>query len=381
MTNQKDEEESKLDGKVEKNDHKPSKAASQMDEDETNSRLSDSEFVTLMMTTRGTSPTPPASSSYVRSRRAEIGIVHQKEVTRPRKLPDSTDGETQCDRMEETSRYSRYCGGNRVPWSTYLDKYSSSSNSSVYSSRGFANASSTGSKLNSFAYTRTSEAATRNESAVKESNSSQETGKKEKMFDGLNCTKTADDSSASNDSKTSSRNQDDQRKNNKSNETKVRDGEQCSCGARKTETSESSSNTRISNRDLAFHRKEDLAASDSREDKSGRENQNNKQSPATKCYEYNQKRSSISLKCASKSEIPKCSSRTESTPSKFEAYCERRGSLSKSDGNFSPRTEESLRIVEGHCQDQDEEVISLKRNSSQRKDSASRYVKLVYFCT
>nr|XP_012229002.1 PREDICTED: uncharacterized protein LOC105676030 isoform X4 [Linepithema humile] len=375
LTNQKDEEELKLDAKSEKNDHEPSKTASQMEEDETNSRFSDSEFLTLKMTTRGTSPTPPASSSYVRSRRAEIDIVHQKEVIRPRKLPDSTDGETQCDRMKETSRFSRYGGGNRVPWS-YLDKYSSGTtgNSSMYSSRGYSNANSTGDKLNSFAYTRTSEASatTRNESAVKESSSSQETGKKEKIFDSLNCTKTGDDSSASIDSKESSSNRDIQKKNKKSNETKVRDSEQCSCGARKTEMNENSSSTRTSNQDLAFHRTENLAIPDSRENKSGRQEQNNRQSPASKCYEYNQKRSSISLKCSSpKSEIPKCSSRTESTPSKFEAYCERRGSMPKSDGNFSSRAEESLRIVEGHCQDQNEEVISLKRDASQRKDSTS----------
>jgi len=44
----------------------------------------------------------------------------------------------------------------------------------------------------------------------------------------------------------------------------------------------------------------------------------------------------------------------------------------------SSKTEESLRIVEGHCQDQNEEITSQKCDSSQRKDSTSRYVNLFF---
>jgi len=70
----------------------------------------------------------------------------------------------------------------------------------------------------------------------------------------------------------------------------------------------------------------------------------------------------------------KNSSKTELT-SKPETY-EKRGSTPKSDANSSSRTEKPFRIVEGHCQDQNEEVVSHKYDPSQRKDSTSRYANV-----
>lgn len=387
--NQKDEKESKSSTKTDKDgNHESSKT--RLEEDDT--KLSD-EFVTLMMVTRGTSPTAPASSSYVRNRRAEVGIIQQKEVTRPRKPPETMDKEMQCDRIEETSRFSRYGGSNRVsgvPWSTYLDKYSSGistgGGSSMYSSRGFTNASS--GRLN-FAYARTNDVScTRNESTTKETlNSNQEThnpgnrSQNEKVFDGnLNSTRSGNEnSSASNNLKTSSSSgQDTHVMNKDATGTKVEDGEQCSCGARKTGTSGSLDNSESSNRDLAFHRGEDSTTPDSRE-RNENSDRNNRQRPASKSNEYNQRRPSIprlgSNSPKGEMKIVKSSSKPELTSQKPEAY-ERRGSTPKSDVSSSSRTDESLRIVEGHCQDQNEDVISHKRDALQRKDSTSRYISI-----
>lgn len=362
-----------------------------MEEDEINNRLSDSEFVTMI--TRSTSPTPPASSSYVRNRRAEIGIVHQKEVTRSRKLPDTIDGETQCDRMEETSRFSRYGGSSRMsgaPWSAYLDKYSSSGTTSVggssmYSSRGFTNASSSSGRFNSFAFTRTNEApaTTRNESK-ESSSSSQEThsfsnrNQNEKVPSGLKYT-TSNENSTSNDSNASSNAQNIHDTNKEISENRIRDSEQCSCGGRKTETSGNSDSFRIVNQNVAFHSKDNLME-DSQESNGGCEDC--RQSSVPRCDKCNQRKLSIPRvgRSSPKSEvkISKCSSKTEMISSKREAYCERRGSTPKSDASSSSKTEESLRIVEGHCQNQNEETISQKRDTSQRKDSTSRYVNLLF---
>jgi len=379
--------------------HKAYNTSSRMEEDESNNRLSDSEFVTLTMMTRSTSPTPPACSSYVRNRRAEIDIVHQIEVTRSRKLPDTMDGETQCDRMEETSRFARYGGNNRIsgaPWSTYLDKYSSSGtsvgSSSMYSSRGFNNANASSSRFNSFAYTRTNEApvTTRNESTTKESSSSsQEThnssnrNQNEKVPSDLKCT-TSNENLTSKDSNASSNVQNIHGTNKEMNESRIRGNEQCSCGGRKIEASGNPSgfadNSRIFNQNVAFHRKDD-SMEDSQESNGGREDWSSRQSSVSRCDEYNQRKPSIPRvgRSSPKNEvkISKCSSKTEIISSKREAYCERRGSTPKSDTSSSSKTEESLRIVEGHCQNQNEEIVSPKHNASQRKDSTSRYVNLL----
>jgi len=361
-TNQKEEEEeSRFTVKSDKDGHKLSKVT--IEENESNNKLPDNEFVMLTVVTRGTSPTPPASSSYVRNRRAEINVVHQKEVIKFRKLPDTMDEEVQCDQMEETSRFSRY-SSNRVsaPWSMYLDKYSgtSSASPSMYSSRGFTNASSSN-RLNNFAYTRMNEppATMKIESSAKESSSfnqeiysSDNKSQNEKLL-GYNCA-TTNNETASDDLKTSSSSQDIHGTNK---EDRIYGGERCCCGARKIETN-GSSNLRSSNQNLAFYRRED-STQDSQD--------------ASRC---NERRPSIPRleRTSSKNEvkISKCSSKTEITSLKPDAYNERRGSTPKSDTSSSSRAEESLRIVEGHCQDQNEEIISQKRNVLQRKDSTSR---------
>ncbi|KYN11256.1 hypothetical protein ALC57_16613, partial [Trachymyrmex cornetzi] len=372
-TNQKEEEEKEKPRFAMKSDkdshHELSKTTNRIEENEINNKLSNNEFVTLTVVTRGTSPTPPASSSYVRNKRAEINVVQQNEVIKHRKLADTTDEEIQCDQMEEPSRLSRYGSGNRasgVPWSTYLDKYSSASstgNPSIYSSRGYTNASSSSGRLNNFAYKRMNEAP-KNESSVKElSSSNQEIhnsdnkSQNEKFVSDLSCTTNDETLLASNDLKTSSNGQDIHSINK---EDRIHGSERCCCGARKTETNGSSNNLRSSNnQNLAFYRREDSTTKDSQD--------------AAKCDEYNKKKPSIlRLKHTSpKNEAKsKCSLKNEMTSSKLNAYNERRGSTSKSDTNSSSK-EESIRIVEGHSQDQNEEVTCQKHDTSQRKDSTS----------
>lgn len=388
--NPKEEEESKQLAikSDEDGNHESAKTPSRMEKG--NNRLADNEFSTLTIVTRGTSPTPPASSSYVRSRRAEIGIVHQKEVTWPREPPDTLDKETQCDRGEETSRFSRFSGSNRVSgapsWSSYLDKYSgapSAAGSSVYSSRGFNNTNSSSARLNSFAYR--SNDAMRHEFAAKESSTSNQEAhglgnrsQNEKVLGGVNCARSANESSsASNeDTKTPSCAQDARGANKDASKERVRSNEQCCCNARRAESGRSPGNSRTSSQDLAFQRREDSTRQDCRESY-GEERSKDRQSPVSKCDECNQRRPSIPRlgRSSPKSEtkILKCASKSDSASTKKTDVYERRGSTPKSDVSSSSRTEESLRIVEGFCQDQSEEVVFQRHDASQRKDSASRY--------
>ncbi|XP_032666283.1 dentin sialophosphoprotein-like isoform X2 [Odontomachus brunneus] len=357
--------------------HESPKVANRMEDGKSDNRLADNEFLTLTIVTRGTSPTPPASSSYVRNRRAEIGIVHQKEVARPRELPDTLDKETQCDRSDETSRFSRFSGSNRVSgapsWSAYLDKYSSSSGappaggSSMYSSRGFNNTSSSSARLNSFAY-RTNEA-TRHEFAAKESlTSTQEThsnrSQNETVLGGANRSGNENSSVSNEDTKTCG--QDTRGANKETSKNRVQSNEQCCCNARKAETSRSPGISRTSSQDLAFQRREDSTGQDCRE-RHSEDRSKDRQSPVLKCDGCNnQRRASIPRfgRSSPKSEvkIPKCSSKPDLTKTEV---CERRES--KPDVNSRSRIEES-RIVEGL--DQSEEVISQKHDVSQRKESS-----------
>lgn len=149
---------------------------------ETENRLEELESCVAMIS-RGTSPTPPSSSSFIRNRRADMGTIVQKERTRCRRKIEKKNQEIQCDRSEEAPRFSRFGGSARVSgagWSSYLDKFSSTSstssgNSTVYSSRNFntATASSGASgnctRIGGFAFSRANENSTtsRNDQAPK----------------------------------------------------------------------------------------------------------------------------------------------------------------------------------------------------------------------
>lgn len=80
-------------------------------------------FITVV--TRGTSPTPPSNSTFLRSRRADLARVIEKTIERSTIRPETQDKEIQSDRGDDTARLSRYGGSTRFT-ATYLDRYPSS---------------------------------------------------------------------------------------------------------------------------------------------------------------------------------------------------------------------------------------------------------------
>ncbi|RVE47410.1 hypothetical protein evm_007920 [Chilo suppressalis] len=80
------------------------------------------ETETVTVITRHTSPTPPGSSAYVRNRRADMAKTLEKTLTRSKKKPEMIDKEIQSDRIDDTSRSSRYGSTSRASatnWSYY----------------------------------------------------------------------------------------------------------------------------------------------------------------------------------------------------------------------------------------------------------------------
>ncbi|XP_053623836.1 uncharacterized protein Fhos isoform X1 [Plodia interpunctella] len=79
-------------------------------------------FETITVITRHTSPTPPGSSAYVRSRRAEMAKTIEKSITRLKKLPQMIDKEVQSDRLDDSTRTSRFGSTSRATttnWTYY----------------------------------------------------------------------------------------------------------------------------------------------------------------------------------------------------------------------------------------------------------------------
>jgi hypothetical protein len=91
-------------------------------------------FITVV--TRATSPTPPATMSYVRTRRADLARVIEKTIEKPKTRPQMVEKEVQSD-LGDSTRLSRYGVSSR--WSMYLDRYPSAAGSyspvSRYTSR------------------------------------------------------------------------------------------------------------------------------------------------------------------------------------------------------------------------------------------------------
>ncbi|KAJ0184066.1 hypothetical protein K1T71_000489 [Dendrolimus kikuchii] len=86
------------------------------------------ETETVTIITRHTSPTPPGSSSYVRSRRADMAKTIEKTLTRLKKRPVMLDKEIQSDRLDDPIRTSRFGSTARTSmtnWSYYSPNSSS----------------------------------------------------------------------------------------------------------------------------------------------------------------------------------------------------------------------------------------------------------------
>ncbi|XP_060809501.1 uncharacterized protein LOC106133799 [Amyelois transitella] len=73
-----------------------------------NTIKNEDELESVTIITRHTSPTPPGSSAYVRSRRAEMAKTTEKTITRLKKRPQMMDKEVQSDRLDDSTRTSRF---------------------------------------------------------------------------------------------------------------------------------------------------------------------------------------------------------------------------------------------------------------------------------
>lgn len=337
-------------------------------------RLQDNETVTMV--TRGTSPSLPASSSFVRNRRADIGIANQREVARVRKKTETKNQEVQSERLEDASRFSRFGGGGRIsgtPWSTYLDKFSSNSNGSGVYARGF-NGGATNSRVNSFAFSRSNDAS-RNDSTSKLSpSSSQEihsnrnqNEQSTKAFGGLGFAVTKTDSKGSTGNDPSNSNQ---------TEVKAHNGEVRPCSVGKIEVKTSRlTNPSVLKRDNSPHQPGVVKSPDSRENTSkSEEQQSSRESSTSKSEDSSQRRPSIPRlgRIAMKNE-GKVTKSSSSSSTKSDGLRERRSSTPKSDTSSLSKLDESSRIVEGHCQGQSKEVSVSKSDSvSSTKDSFQR---------
>ncbi|XP_014366479.2 uncharacterized protein LOC106717236 isoform X2 [Papilio machaon] len=83
------------------------------------------EVETINVVTRHTSPTPPGSSAYVRSRRADLAKTIEKTISRLKKRPEMVHKEIQSDRLDDPTRLSRFGSTSRTSltnWSYYSPK-------------------------------------------------------------------------------------------------------------------------------------------------------------------------------------------------------------------------------------------------------------------
>lgn len=105
---------------------------SQSDQSTTESNLVEEvqEMESVSVVTRSTSPIQSGQPSISRTRRVEVAKLVEKVITRPKKRNLMVDKEMQSDRLDDTSKYSRY-GSNSTrttsaPWTPFLDMKCSS---------------------------------------------------------------------------------------------------------------------------------------------------------------------------------------------------------------------------------------------------------------
>ncbi|KAK2587060.1 hypothetical protein KPH14_011011 [Odynerus spinipes] len=379
-------------------------------ENESN-RLEDLEGACIAMISRGTSPTPPASSSFVRNRRADVGVVVQKERTRCRRKIEKKNQEVQCERTEETSRFSRFGStSSRVPgagWTSYLDKFSSSASASggnpsaVYSGRTFnATASTTGSgpspnstRIGGFAFQRANENSTtsRNDQASKVSPTSSQELSNNQHARGQNA-----EAVAKQDGPVFSRNNNERSLNHVKSETVSRtspssneEHEVISTGKDQVDDCKSVDRVRIAETKdetkvdrlaspKTFHRVD--IPNDSRTKRSPDDSQQHSSSRSSsttgtsRSEEIEEKKTSLprlnGASPKSEGKLSRTSSKTEYSTAKAiqGVQRERRDSTPKSESSLSSRTTDSSKPFDAHVQDQKRESLP------SRKESLSRYL-------
>ncbi|CAB3226183.1 unnamed protein product [Arctia plantaginis] len=95
----------------------------------------DNDTETVTIVTRHTSPTPPGSSAYVRSRRADMAKTVEKTMTRAKKRPLMVDKEIQSDRLDDPTRTSRFGSTARTSLTNWSYYSPNSSNYTGYAGR------------------------------------------------------------------------------------------------------------------------------------------------------------------------------------------------------------------------------------------------------
>ncbi|XP_030572749.1 uncharacterized protein LOC115771272 isoform X2 [Drosophila novamexicana] len=85
-------------------------------------------FVSVLVVTRATSPTPPGSTTVQRTRRIDIAKTIEKTIQRSTKPRQMLEKEIQSDRLDDSTRYLRYSAGSSSissNYSTHRDRISS----------------------------------------------------------------------------------------------------------------------------------------------------------------------------------------------------------------------------------------------------------------
>lgn len=118
---------------------------SSLSTDTTSAKQDCEKMIELSVITRGTSPNPPSSSTYVRTRRSDNAKTIEKTIKRPINKPVSEDKEVQSDRMDDPTKYSRFTTSRITPWSYVDNKF----NASGYSRFGNTTTNGSSSKANS----------------------------------------------------------------------------------------------------------------------------------------------------------------------------------------------------------------------------------------
>ncbi|XP_061497964.1 serine-rich adhesin for platelets isoform X7 [Anopheles gambiae] len=85
-------------------------------------------FIEITLVTRGTSPTPPGTTPFIRARRAEMCKTIEKTIQKQLLPVKTADKQIQSDRMDDPTKYLRYGQPSTRSWSPFIEpKYGSSS--------------------------------------------------------------------------------------------------------------------------------------------------------------------------------------------------------------------------------------------------------------
>ncbi|XP_045465037.1 FH1/FH2 domain-containing protein 3 isoform X2 [Harmonia axyridis] len=101
---------------------------------ETPSSQKEVEMETINVVTRATSPTLSKPTSLLKPRRIEIAKTIEKQVLRPKHKPEMEDKAIQSDRLDDTTKNSKFAGASRITatsWNSMLDMKFSSPNKKI----------------------------------------------------------------------------------------------------------------------------------------------------------------------------------------------------------------------------------------------------------